>query len=252
MTEFYTNLIMNVLNTPISNEEKTEENTETVIIPIIHNEVSELSKYLNIKEQMINNKTLERIKNIILNKSNKDIHILLETNGGDMCSTKMICDTLLTYKRLNPQNKIKAYVRQSALSGGTLIALCADELYLSDYAHLGCVDPQLYGFSLNELDGNLSWDISKILQKKSKFSTELIVQILNKILENSIYKENKMVIMEKLLSSKVHGAGLTVSELEEIGIKRTDNIPENMREKFNVEKNKHDKNNTTVITKCIN
>ena len=41
------------------------------------------------------------------------------------------------------QGKVTAFVPHYAMSGGTLVALAADEIVMSAYAMLGPVDPQL-------------------------------------------------------------------------------------------------------------
>lgn len=271
---FYNMIMQAALNTPApvekdtsGQESKSDQETnnqepvkkENVVIPIIHNEVSQLSKYLDIKEPQINFKTLTRVKDIIYDTKNKDIDLLIDSNGGEINAAKMICDTLMTYKKLYPENKIRAYVEYSALSAATLIALCADELYLSDYAHMGLVDPQVFGFSNKELNeatyqkGSSCWDITHALKIRSDFNTKLIKRLLNNILsKNSKYSSRKDDIIENLVDGEVHGAGFTVDDLESFGISRDDHVPDEIAVKFEESRYKHKETNTNLITSLIN
>ncbi len=268
---FYNMIMQAALNTPapVDKKEETKSDQETnnpepvkkenVVIPIIHNEVSQLSKYLDIKEPQINFKTLTRVKDIIYDTKNKDIDLLIDSNGGEINAAKMICDTLMTYKKLFPENKIRAYVEYSALSAATLIALCADELYLSDYAHMGLVDPQVFGFSNKELNeatyqkGSSCWDITHALKIRSDFNTKLIKRLLNNILsKNSKYSSRKNDIIENLIDGEVHGAGFTVDDLESFGISRDGTVPDEIAVKFEANKTEHQTRNTNLITSLIN
>ena len=241
-----------------SEQENEPGKKENVVIPIIHNEVSQLSKYLDIKEPQINLKTLTRVKDIIISAKNKDLDILIDSPGGEVNAAKMICDTLMTYKKLFPENKIRAYVQQSALSAATLIALCADELYLSEYAHMGLVDPQVFGLSNLELKeatfqkGSSCWDITHALKIRSDFNIKLIKNLLNNILsKNSKYSSNKQYIIDNLVNGEVHGAGFTVEDLESFGIIRDGPISDDIDAKFESYKTDHETKNTNFITQLI-
>jgi membrane-bound ClpP family serine protease len=58
--------------------------------------------------------------------------------GGLVLAALQIARAIADHKA-----KMGAFVPHSAMSGGTLIALAADEMVLSRYAVLGPVDPQL-------------------------------------------------------------------------------------------------------------
>jgi hypothetical protein len=72
--------------------------------------------------------------------TNKDaVNLILHTPGGDYEATKRIINYLLnTYK------EITVFVPHLALSGGTLIACAADEIYMGPYSNLGPTDPQVF------------------------------------------------------------------------------------------------------------
>lgn len=70
-------------------------------------------------------------------KSNLDL--ILHTPGGDYEATKRIINYLHeTYKH------IRVFIPHMAMSGGTLIACAADEIYMGPYSSLGPTDPQVF------------------------------------------------------------------------------------------------------------
>ena len=66
------------------------------------------------------------------------IDIVLHTPGGLVLAATQIARALRNHKA-----KVTAFVPHYAMSGGTLIALAADEIVMSRHAVLGTLDPQL-------------------------------------------------------------------------------------------------------------
>src|SRR5256714_2145808 len=66
------------------------------------------------------------------------LDIVLHTPGGLVLAALQIARAIHKHK-----GKVTAVVPHYAMSGGSLIALAADEIVMSDYAVLGPVDPQL-------------------------------------------------------------------------------------------------------------
>lgn len=66
------------------------------------------------------------------------LDIVLHTPGGLVLASLQIARAIHKH-----QGKVTAFVPHYAMSGGTLIALAADEIVMSEYAVLGPVDPQL-------------------------------------------------------------------------------------------------------------
>jgi ClpP class serine protease len=74
------------------------------------------------------------------------IDIVLHTPGGLVLASYQIARTLLRH-----EGKVTVLVPHYAMSGGTLIALAADEIVMNDHAMLGPVDPQIGQFSAASL-----------------------------------------------------------------------------------------------------
>jgi hypothetical protein len=69
----------------------------------------------------------------------KKLDLIIHTPGGDYEATKRIINYLHeTYEY------IRVFVPHMAMSGGTLIACGADEIYMGPYSSLGPTDPQVY------------------------------------------------------------------------------------------------------------
>ncbi len=84
------------------------------------------------------NDSEEVIRAIRLTDPSVPIDIVLHTPGGLVLAATQIANAINRRK-----GKVTAIVPHYAMSGGTLIALAADEIVISDHAVLGPVDPQL-------------------------------------------------------------------------------------------------------------
>jgi ClpP class serine protease len=84
------------------------------------------------------NDSEELIRAIRLTDPNVPIDLVLHTPGGLVLAATQIARAINRRK-----GKVTVIVPHYAMSGGTLIALAADEIVMSDHAVLGPVDPQL-------------------------------------------------------------------------------------------------------------
>jgi ClpP class serine protease len=78
------------------------------------------------------------LRAVHLTDSAVPVDIVLHTPGGLVLASLQIARAIHKH-----QGKVTAFVPHYAMSGGTLIALAADEIVMSEYAVLGPVDPQL-------------------------------------------------------------------------------------------------------------
>jgi len=84
------------------------------------------------------NDSEEVLRAIYLTDSEIPIDLVLHTPGGLVLAATQIARAIFTRK-----GKVTVFVPHYAMSGGTLLALAADEIVMSEYAVLGPVDPQL-------------------------------------------------------------------------------------------------------------
>src|SRR5436190_23628592 len=84
------------------------------------------------------NDSEEVLRAIHLTDPSVPLDIVLHTPGGLVLAALQIARAIHKH-----QGKVTAFVPHYAMSGGTLIALAASEIVMSEYAVLGPVDPQL-------------------------------------------------------------------------------------------------------------
>src|SRR5882724_12555327 len=92
-------------------------------------------RYINIEDSE------EILRAIKLTDKTVPINLILHTPGGLVLAARQIAHALQ-----NHQGKITVYVPHYAMSGGTLLALAADQIVMDPNAVLGPVDPQLNEF----------------------------------------------------------------------------------------------------------
>src|SRR5213594_3985871 len=84
------------------------------------------------------NDSEEVLRAIHLTDKNVPIDIVLHTPGGLVLASLQIARAIHKH-----EGKVTAFVPHYAMSGGTLIALAANEIVMSEHAVLGPLDPQL-------------------------------------------------------------------------------------------------------------
>ena len=87
-----------------------------------------------------------------VHKTPKDqpIDLILHTPGGLVLATEMIASALKKHPA-----KVTAIVPFYAMSGGTMIALAADEIVMEEFSVLGPLDPQINGIASGAILGLL-------------------------------------------------------------------------------------------------
>lgn len=169
---------------------------------------------------MIDQKTLRDVT-LALNKfKGKPFDLVLHTPGGDIFSAIFISRLFKKYP-----GKIRAIIPLYAMSGGTLLALSCDEIYMSDTACLGPVDPQLGSFF--KFGSAKSWDnILKFKGKKAEDQsisfahtgqqyTKSIREHLINSMDFGLSKKDKRILSNFLTSGNVeHAHPLTKTDLQ--------------------------------------
>lgn len=117
---------------------KFEKKRNSRLITLIHRQESisflgiPFSKYINIEDSE------QVLRAIRLTPPDMPIDIILHTPGGLVLASEQIARALENHKA-----KVTAYIPHYAMSGGTMIALAADEIVMDCNAVLGPVDPQI-------------------------------------------------------------------------------------------------------------
>ncbi|HUW64440.1 MAG TPA: ATP-dependent Clp protease proteolytic subunit [Spirochaetia bacterium] len=115
-----------------------EEKRGSRLITLIHRQESisflgiPLSRYINIEDSE------QVLRAIRLTPEDMPIDLLLHTPGGLVLAAEQISAALKRHKAT-----VTVFVPHYAMSGGTMIALAADDIVMDENAVLGPVDPQL-------------------------------------------------------------------------------------------------------------
>lgn len=118
-----------------------EQRRNSRVITLIHRQEAlslfgiPLRRFINVEDSE------EILRAIRLTPDEMPIDIVLHTPGGLVLASEQIAHAI----RRHPA-KVSVFVPHYAMSGGTLIAMAADEIIMDENAVLGPVDPQLANF----------------------------------------------------------------------------------------------------------
>jgi ClpP class serine protease len=177
------------------------------------------------------NDSEEVIRAIHLTDSEMPLDLVLHTPGGLVLAATQIARAV--FKR---KGKVTVFVPHYAMSGGTLIALAADEVIMSEHAVLGPVDPQLGEYPaasivkavhqkpIAEVD-----DKTLILADQAeKALVQMRAEVTELLGEN--YPAEKAEELAKLMTSGTwtHDFPITYPRAQELGLHVRSDIPENI------------------------
>ncbi|MFN7065767.1 MAG: SDH family Clp fold serine proteinase [Aquificaceae bacterium] len=158
------------------------------------------------------------------------IDLIVHTPGGLALASAQIANALVRHK-----GPVRILIPHYAMSGGTLLALAADEIVMDPNAVLGPVDPQI---------GQMpAASILKVLQSKEvkdiEDQTFILADIAQKAIEqmksyliwlltqNGMEREKAESIAEELATGKyTHDYPLTVEYISRLGLRISTEVPE--------------------------
>lgn len=199
-----------------------------------------------------NNKV--RIKNIIdiddensfidtysLLNPNKELDIIIQSNGGLISSSDAMINILLTHK-----NKINVYVLKFAYSAASMISLIGDNIFMNHFSLLSTVDPQLSFEDLNNGEYMPAKTFIDIKKNEKKIDNNMIVRYyesnllyedckrnLNKILFGKYKRSQIKNIINEFSSGKYpHFKQFNTIDLKKLGLNIKEDIPKNIKKIF--------------------
>src|SRR3990172_5482549 len=206
-----------------------EEKRGTRVISLIHRQETlallgfPLARYIDI------NDSEEILRAIKLTDPEVPIDLILHTPGGLVLGAEKIALALCRRK-----GKVTVFVPHYAMSGGTLIALAADEIVIDENAVLGPVDPQLGQFpaasivkvveqkNVNDVDDQ-TLILADIARKALRQVKDTVIEIMGL---NGIPVEKSEPIAEKLSSGAwTHDYPIGVSEARALGLPISTDMP---------------------------
>ncbi|PZV07792.1 MAG: hypothetical protein DCF32_06480 [Leptolyngbya sp.] len=210
-----------------------EQQRGSRVILLIHRQESisllgiPISRFINIEDSE------QILRAIRLTPANVPIDLILHTPGGLVLATEQIARALLRHGA-----KVTVFIPHYAMSGGTMLAMAADEIVMDENAVLGPVDPQL---------GNVAAaSILKVLEVKppekmddqtlvtADLARKAIAQVqrfVRALLEDSNPRQkvdpaNIDKIIDRLTTGQVtHDYPISVEEATDMGLPVTVGLP---------------------------
>ncbi len=206
-----------------------EQKRNSRVIALIHRQETlslfglPLFRYISIEDSE------EILRAIRMTPDDMPIDLILHTPGGLVLASSQIAMALSRHP-----GRVTVFVPHYAMSGGTLIALAADEIVMDQNAVLGPVDPQLGEYP--------AASILNVISKKSIDEIDDKTLILGDIAEkaiNQVYKFVESLLVEKYGEEKAseiakvltegrftHDYPITFDEAKKLGINVSSDMPE--------------------------
>lgn len=206
-----------------------ETKRDSRVIMLVHRQESmkffgiPMMRYIDI------NDSEEILKAIQMTDSEVPVDLVLHTPGGLVLPSLQIARAIKHH-----DGKVTAFVPHFSMSGGTLIALAADEIVMSPHAVLGPVDPQIDGMPaasivettkhkpVAELD-----DETLIKADVSKKAINQMCRSVVDLLPDSIAEENREQVADLFSRGAwTHDYPLHAEALQGLGLQVSTDVPE--------------------------
>ncbi len=182
-----------------------------------------LARYIDIHDS---EQVLRAIK---LTDPDVPIDMVLHTPGGLVLAAEQIANALKKHPA-----KVTVFVPHYAMSGGTLIALAADEIVMDENAVLGPVDPQLGQFPaasilkvVDQKDVNEIDDQTLILADVARKAIDQVESTVRRILEGRMSEKEAADLAHTLATGRwTHDYPITVEEARSLGLRVSTAMPE--------------------------
>ncbi len=170
----------------------------------------------------------EVIRAIHLTDENIPIDLVLHTPGGLVLASLQIARAVKARKA-----KVTVHVPHYAMSGGTLIALAADEIVMDCHAVLGPVDPQLGEYPAASLvkvvkskDINEIHDKTLILADVAEKALQQIRAEVLELLEGKMPRDQAAALADKLSQGTwTHDHPIGFQQAKELGLPVQSDMP---------------------------
>jgi len=170
----------------------------------------------------------EILRAIRATPNDQPIDLILHTPGGLVLAAEQIARALVEHK-----GKITVFVPHYAMSGGTLIALAADEIVMDSNAVLGPVDPQIGDMPAASIVKILDFkkpsqvgdEMLVLIDMAAKARVQVATFVADILLKH--YPKKKAAEIATILSEGrwTHDFPITVQIAQQFGLPITTNMP---------------------------
>lgn len=213
----------NVIQARIKKIREIELKRNSRVIAMIHRQESisilglPISRYINIEDSE------HILRAIRLTPDDMPIDIILHTPGGLVLASEQIAHAIQRHP-----GKVTVFVPHYAMSGGTFIALAADEIVMEENAVLGPVDPQIGGYPAASIIDVVNKKPIEKVDDETLILANVAEKALNQVREN-IYnvlkgkfpnQPEKALELSKMLTEGrwTHDYPITYEELTNMGL----------------------------------
>ncbi|OGL47296.1 MAG: hypothetical protein A2161_18745 [Candidatus Schekmanbacteria bacterium RBG_13_48_7] len=183
------------------------------------------------------NDSEEVIRAIHMTDDDVPIDLVLHTPGG-----LVLASTQIAYALKDHKAKVTVFVPHYAMSGGTLIALAADEIIMDQHAVLGPVDPQLAQYPAASLLTVLRDKEKKDIDDDTLIKADMAHKALAQLKDTVIYllsgkmgKEKAEKLAEILSQGTwTHDYPITCQKAAELGLPITCNLDQDIYQLMNL------------------
>ena len=209
---------------------RMEKKRKSRVITLIHRQEAfsflgmGFARYINIEDSEA------ILRAIRLTDPEMPIDLILHTPGGLVLAAEQIAWALADHN-----SKVTVFVPHYAMSGGTMLALAADEVVLDQNAVLGPVDPQLGQYAaasilhvLDQKDINKIDDSTVILADLARKALAQVKKVVvDLLIHRGADKKKAEKVAETLSTGKwTHDYPIRVDEAREIGFTINTDLPD--------------------------
>ncbi|MEW6227389.1 MAG: ATP-dependent Clp protease proteolytic subunit [Bacillota bacterium] len=168
------------------------------------------------------------LRAIRLTPDDVPIDVILHTPGGLVLASEQIAHAITRHKA-----KVTVFVPHYAMSGGTLLALAADEIVMDENAVLGPVDPQLGNYpavsilkAIEQKEKNSVDDKTLILGDMAAKAMVQVYESVYQILTGKMPEDKAREIAKTLTEGRwTHDYPITCEELKRMGLAVSNEMP---------------------------
>jgi ClpP class serine protease len=171
------------------------------------------------------------LRAIRLTPAEKPIDLIIHTPGGLVLAASQIAHAIQKHK-----GKVTVFVPHYAMSGGTLIALAADQIVMDPNAVLGPVDPQIGQLPAASIIRAVEMktpekveDQTLILADISKKAITQVGSLVSELLEKCMPQKGAKQLAELLTTGQfTHDYPITVERAKSVGLCISTDVPKSI------------------------
>jgi ClpP class serine protease len=212
---------------------RLEKRRGTRVITLIHRQETISFLGLPLRNYISIDDSEQVLRAIRLTPATMPIDLILHTPGGLVLASEQIAAAL----RRHPA-KVTAFVPHYAMSGGTMIALAADEIAIDENAVLGPVDPQLGQYPAASILAAVEQkpveqvrDEILILADMSRKAMRQVKAFVRELLSDKLSGEQTDAVADVLSSGRwTHDFPITLHTLRDLGLPVREGLPREVYE----------------------